>query len=45
MKAIVIHEPGDPEVLRLEEVETPEPGAEEILIRVGAAGSTMRTPP
>lgn len=38
MRAIVIHEPGGPEVLRLEEVETPEPGAGEVLIRVEAAG-------
>ncbi|MGI4758444.1 MAG: zinc-binding alcohol dehydrogenase family protein [Janthinobacterium lividum] len=38
MKAVVMHEPGGPEVLRLEqrEVPTPEPG--EVLIRVKAFG-------
>ncbi len=29
---------GGPEVLRIEEVPTPEPGAEEVLLRVGACG-------
>lgn len=38
MKAIRIHETGGPEVLRLEEVETPVPGRDEILIKIAAAG-------
>ncbi len=38
MKAIVIAKPGGPDVLRLREVATPEPGAGEILVRVRAAG-------
>jgi NADPH:quinone reductase-like Zn-dependent oxidoreductase len=37
MHAIVIHETGDPDVLRYEEVERPEPGDGELLIRVRAA--------
>ena len=31
MKAIRVHEFGDPEVLRLEEVPTPQPGAGQML--------------
>jgi NADPH2:quinone reductase len=38
MKAIRIHETGGPEVLRLDEVETPTPKAGEVLIKVAAAG-------
>ena len=38
MKAIVIHEYGGPEVLKYEDVPRPEPKAEQILIRVIAAG-------
>ena len=38
MKAVVIHETGGPEVLRLEEVPDPEPDDGEVLIRVQAAG-------
>lgn len=38
MKAIMIREPGGPEVLRLENVEMPEPGAGQVLIKVEAAG-------
>ena len=38
MKAIRIYQPGGPEVLRLEEVETPKPAADEVLIRVEVAG-------
>ena len=38
MKAIRIHEPGGPEVLRLDEVEAPAPGPAEILIAVEVAG-------
>ncbi len=37
MKAVAIHESGDPDVLRYEEVDRPEPGEGEVLIRVHAA--------
>jgi NADPH:quinone reductase-like Zn-dependent oxidoreductase len=37
MRAAVMHETGGPEVLRYEEAEPPEPGADEVLIRVRAA--------
>jgi NADPH:quinone reductase len=38
MKAIRVHEFGDPEVLRLEEVPTPRPGPGEVLVRIHAIG-------
>jgi NADPH:quinone reductase-like Zn-dependent oxidoreductase len=38
VRAIVMHETGAPEVLRLEEVPDPEPADGEVLIRVEAAG-------
>ena len=38
MRAVVITEPGGPEVLRLEEVPDPVPGPGEVLIEVTAAG-------
>ena len=38
MKAIRVHEFGTPEVLRLEEVPTPQPGPREVLVRMHAAG-------
>ncbi|GAB3962133.1 hypothetical protein GCM10029978_016680 [Actinoallomurus acanthiterrae] len=38
MRAIVQDEAGGPEVLRLAEIERPEPGPVEILVRVHAAG-------
>lgn len=38
MKAIRIHETGGPEVMHLEEVETPTPGQGEVLIKIAAAG-------
>jgi NADPH:quinone reductase len=38
MKAIRFHELGGPEVLKLEEVPDPTPGAGEVLVRVSAAG-------
>ena len=37
MRAVVLHETGGPEVLRLEERDAPEPGEGEVLIRVRAA--------
>lgn len=38
MKAIRVHEFGDPEVMRLEEVPEPQLGPEQVLIKVHAAG-------
>ena len=38
MKAIRVHEFGGPEVLRLEEVPTPQPGPGEVLVRIHAIG-------
>jgi len=38
MKAIRVHEFGGPEVLRQEEVPTPQPGPGEVLVRMHAAG-------
>jgi len=38
MKAIVVREFGEPEVMRLEEVPTPEPTGKQVLVRVEAAG-------
>jgi NADPH2:quinone reductase len=38
MKAIRVHEFGGPEKLQLEEIPTPSPGADEVLVRVHAIG-------
>jgi putative PIG3 family NAD(P)H quinone oxidoreductase len=38
MRAIIISEPGGPEVLRISERPTPDPGPGQILVRVSAAG-------
>ena len=38
MLAILAAEPGGPDVLRIDEVETPRPSAGEVLVRVAAAG-------
>jgi NADPH:quinone reductase len=38
MKAIVVHEFGPPEVMRLEEIERPEPTGSQVLVRVEAVG-------
>lgn len=37
MQAVVMHETGDPDVLRYEEIDRPEPGDGEVLIKVHAA--------
>lgn len=38
MKAVVLREPGGPEVLRIEEIPMPQPSARQVLIRVEAFG-------
>jgi NADPH2:quinone reductase len=38
MKAIVVHEFGEPEVMKIEELPKPEPGAGQVLVRIEAAG-------
>lgn len=38
MKAIVVHEFGGPEVLKLQEIPTPLPGPGQVLVRIHAAG-------
>ena len=38
MKAIRVHEFGGPQVLRLEEVPTPQPGSGDVLVRMHAIG-------
>lgn len=38
MKAIVVHEYGEPEVMKLEDVPTPEPGEGQVLVKIEAAG-------
>lgn len=38
MKAIVVHEYGEPEVMKLEEVPIPDPGDGEVLVKIEAAG-------
>ena len=38
MKAILVHEFGGPEVLKLEEVPTPKPAAGQVLVRIHGAG-------
>lgn len=38
MKAIVVHQTGGPEVLKLEDAPSPKPGADEVLIKVDAIG-------
>lgn len=38
MKAMLSHEPGGPETLKLTEMDTPAPGKKQVLIRVHAAG-------
>jgi len=38
MKAIVVREFGEPEVMKLEDVETPQPSGSEVLVRIHAIG-------
>jgi len=38
MRAIRVHEPGGPEQLRIENIDTPQPQAGQVLIRMAAAG-------
>jgi NADPH2:quinone reductase len=38
MRAIVVHEYGEPEVMQVEEVETPEPVDAQVLVKIEAAG-------
>jgi len=38
MKAILVHEFGAPEVMKVEDVPTPKPGAGQVLVRIRAAG-------
>ena len=38
MKAIMVHQFGGPEVLQIEEVPTPKPGAGQVLVRIHGAG-------
>jgi NADPH:quinone reductase-like Zn-dependent oxidoreductase len=44
MKAVVAHEYGGPEVLKLEEIPVPEPKENEILVRVIASGVNPADP-
>ncbi|MBM3738210.1 MAG: quinone oxidoreductase [Acidobacteria bacterium] len=38
MKAILVHQPGGPEALRLEEVPVPQPGPGQALVKIAASG-------
>ncbi len=38
MKAIIVREYGEPEVMKVEEVETPEPSGTQVLVKIAAAG-------
>lgn len=41
MRRVAFHTYGGPEVLRVEEVDEPKPGPDELLVRVGLAGVTL----
>ena len=43
MQAVVMHETGDADVLRYEEIDRPEPGDGEVLIKVHVASVNRRT--
>ena len=43
MKAILVREFGGPEVLKLEDVTTPRPAAEQVLVRIRAVGVNHTT--
>ena len=38
MKAIVVQEYGEPEVMKIEEIDTPEPGDGQVLVKIHVAG-------
>ena len=38
MKAVRVHAPGGPEVMKYEDVDVPKPGAGEVLIKIAATG-------
>ena len=38
MKSIIVREYGEPEVMKVEEAETPEPSGTQVLVKIGAAG-------
>ena len=42
MKAIRVHELGNPEVMKLEEIPEPKAGPEQVLVRVRAAGRILK---
>ena len=43
MRAVIITQPGGPEVLRLEEVPDPVPGSGEVLVEVNVAGEQRKS--
>jgi NADPH:quinone reductase-like Zn-dependent oxidoreductase len=45
MRAIEIAEPGGPDVLRITDMPVPDPGDEEVLVEVRAAGSSRSARP
>ena len=38
MKAIIVREYGEPEVMKIEEAPTPEPSGKQVLVKIEAAG-------
>jgi NADPH:quinone reductase-like Zn-dependent oxidoreductase len=43
MQAARVHKPGPPDVIVVESTDVPEPGKQEVLVRVRAAGVGPRT--